>query len=236
MNSSFNSVGSPLGEAFYENEVSSRTFEQIITERGNLTELISDIYNNIRDKLFIPNEFEPVISEEKSKEYSQKWNIQNLHESIDSFKKDIGDLYQKKNYIEIKLSKNKEMYKTFCNHTSSLLEAMEPFYLGTKKQDEFRENIKENIEWFYEELDLVKLTIENTKITEELNFMKESLKKISSLSIPTQCPICYENQVSWFIDPCGHTLCEKCKEFCKENPYCHYCKTKKNKYSRLYYC
>ena len=77
MNSSFNSVGSPLGEAFYENEVSSRTFEQIITERGNLNELFNDIYSNIRDKLLTLNDSEPFFSEEKTKEYSQKWNIKN---------------------------------------------------------------------------------------------------------------------------------------------------------------
>ena len=111
---------------------------------------------------------------------------------------------------------------------------MEPFYSGSKEQDEFRKNIKERIELFYEELDLAKITLEYTKLNEELYFMKESLKKISSLSISTQCPICYENQVSWFIDPCGHTLCEKCKDQCIEKQYCFYCKTKKIKYSRLY--
>ena len=233
---SFSSVGTLLGDAFSDNESPLRTFDQLITERGNLfsNELFNDVYKNIRDKLFSLSEPEPVISEEKVNEYSVKWNIKNLHESIDSFKKDIGDLYQKKNYIEIELSKKKEKYKSFCDHVSSLLESMEPFYAGSPEQDNFRKILKERIDWYYSELNLTKLTLENNKLNEELCFMKDSLKKISSLSISTQCAICYENQVSWYIDPCGHTLCEKCKDLCNDSPYCYYCKQKKNKYSRLY--
>jgi hypothetical protein len=234
---SFSSVGTPLGEAFHENEVPIRTFDQLITERGNLfsNQLFNNIYNSIRDKLFTLNDnSETALPSEKVEEYNAKWNIKNLNESIETFKKDLGDLYQRKNHIEIELNKKKEKYKSFCDHVSSLLESMEPFYAGSPEQDQFRKILKERIEWYYSELNLARLALENKIVNEEFSFMKETLKNISSISNSTQCSICYENQVSWYIDPCGHTLCGSCKERCSENTMCHYCSTKKNKYSRLY--
>jgi len=235
--SSFSSTGASLAEAFYEHEATTRSFEQLITERGNLysNQIFNDVFASIRDKLFILNDSpEPLLSQEKIDEYDQKWNIQNLHESIDTFKKELGDLYQKKNFIETELNKKKEKYKQFCEYISKLLELLEPFYSGTHEEDHFRKILNERIEWYYSSLDLAQLTLDNAKLTEELFFMKESLKKISSISASTQCGICYENQVSWYIDPCGHTLCGLCKDRCAENSNCHYCATKKNKYSRLY--
>ena len=109
----FSSSGASLAEAFYEHETPLRTFEQLITERGNLfsNQIFNDVFNTIRDKLFVLNtDGDPLLSEEKIQEYSQKWNIKNLHESIDSFKKDIGELYQRKNVIENELTKKKEKY------------------------------------------------------------------------------------------------------------------------------
>jgi len=234
--SSFSSTGASLAEAFYEHEVTSRSFEQLITERGNLfsEQIFNDVFNTIRDKLFILSDSEPLLTEEKIQEYTKKWNIKNLHESIDSFKKELGELYQKKNVIETELNKKKEKYNLFCEYITKLLELLEPLCSGTPEEDTFRKILNERIEWYYTSLNLTQLTSDSAKLTEELFFMKESLKKISSISVSTQCSICYENQISWYIDPCGHTLCGTCKERCNETTNCHYCSSKRNKYSRLY--
>jgi hypothetical protein len=82
-------------------------------------QIFNDVFASIRDKLFILNDSpEPLLSQEKIDEYDQKWNIKNLHESIDTFKKELGDLYQKKNFIETELNKKKEKYKQFCEYIS----------------------------------------------------------------------------------------------------------------------
>ena len=51
---------------------------------------------------------------------------------------------------------------------------------------------------------------------------------------PTICQICLEHQVEYFLDPCGHTICKHCKVICENKPDCHYCRTKKKGYKRLY--
>ena len=62
-----------------------------------------------------------------------------------------------------------------------------------------------------------------------------ALIPLSSISNSTICQICLENQIEYFIDPCGHTICKKCAEKTLNTPNCHYCRTKKNELKKLFY-
>jgi hypothetical protein len=218
-----------------ENNI-SRNFEQLITERGNLysVQLFDDVFDKIKEKMFSLTDSDRLITHEKINEYSEKWNTVNLNNSIDTFKKDIGDIYQKKTHLEIELGKKKELYKSFCDHITQILDLTEQFYSGSEKQDSFRKILLDRIEWYYYKLDLANLILEYTKLNEEFVFLKKSFMKLSSILNPVICSICYENQVAWYIDPCGHTICDNCKTKCESNTKCHYCSTKRNKYARLY--
>ena len=58
---------------------------------------------------------------------------------------------------------------------------------------------------------------------------------ISGTIIPTiTCQVCLENQIEYFVDPCGHTICKVCKVECEKLKNCHYCRTPRNGYKRLY--
>jgi len=51
------------------------------------------------------------------------------------------------------------------------------------------------------------------------------------LSSKNMCPICYNNDVDVYCDPCGHTFCQKCV---KAN-YCYLCRTKIQKVQKLFF-
>ena len=36
------------------------------------------------------------------------------------------------------------------------------------------------------------------------------LRKINKWNVCNMCPICLENPVNHFLDPCGHTMCDNC--------------------------
>lgn len=48
------------------------------------------------------------------------------------------------------------------------------------------------------------------------------------------CVICFESEIEYFIDPCGHTICGNCKESCKEMKRCHVCRGPLHSYKKLF--
>ena len=42
----------------------------------------------------------------------------------------------------------------------------------------------------------------------------------------TSCPICYDNKVTYCINPCGHTFCSNCVKEYELNAECFMCRTK----------
>jgi hypothetical protein len=104
----------------------------------------------------------------------------------------------------------------------------------SEKDIQLRDLLNERTEWYYKELEMDALVEEEIELVSEFDFLKQTLADLSGLSGPTLCSICMENQVSWFIDPCGHTLCKECKIKTEKMSQCHYCREQKMKYGRLY--
>ena len=58
----------------------------------------------------------------------------------------------------------------------------------------------------------------------EYSYLKNILTDISSILPSGICRICLESEVTYFIDPCGHTICGLCKELSKSLTTCHTCR------------
>ena len=70
------------------------------------------------------------------------------------------------------------------------------------------------------------------KVTAELYYLHNSISSYLSIQHPCICTICLESKIEYFIDPCGHTLCNNCKN--KMNESCYYCRSKINTIRKLY--
>ena len=99
-----------------------------------------------------------------------------------------------------------------------------------------KELIEKKIDSYYINLNLDKL---KNNLNISYNKLQETKQKINIIFgiIPvTICQICLENQIEYFVDPCGHTLCGVCKDKCvKVSSSCHYCRTNRNSFKRIYF-
>ena len=195
------------------------------------------IFIELRDKLFIlsdSNETFELLDSEKE-EYTQKYDLTNINEGLSTFKKCITDMYIRKKDIDQRYTLAKEKY---CNFNKNIVETIKSINLISTAETEadffFKEILTERINWYYSELKLDSLKQEHYQINGEFFFLKKMLTELSEISNPTVCQICFENQISYIIDPCGHTMCENCKIKSLNLQNCHFCRTRFGSFKRLY--
>lgn len=80
-----------------------------------------------------------------------------------------------------------------------------------------------------EKLNMVQKEVASSKRT--LHTLANFVNLSRQLSGKNMCPICYQQDVDVYCDPCGHTFCQKCV---KAN-YCYLCRTKIQKVQKLYF-
>jgi len=218
------------------NSVQQRTFEQLICERSELhpNGYYKNVFESIRDKLFVLNDTEQEINETEYATFREKHNVSKITEIIDTFKKNISELYARKIEIEIILDKKNKEYTAFCENIKESVKCIEMICDFTKEDELLRQLLLDKIENCYNQLNLGSLKKEYNSVISEFNFLKNTLVDFSGINFSTMCGVCMDKQVSWYIDPCGHTLCEECKTKCESAVNCHYCRNKKNCYKRLY--
>ena len=168
------------------------------------------------------------LTESQIEEFDKDYCLPVIKESMGIFKKKIKELNFKKINISLKLREAKREHKLFCkvvSNTTNILDKDDPLIdlLNTR----MAENKKK--------LDIVSLEEQNTSILCEEGYIKKTLNDFTGLINPSVCNICYENQVTHFINPCGHTICGDCKDkmpFGNDN--CHICREKIKKYFKLF--
>jgi len=212
-----------------------RTFEQLITERGenNFNDnTFNEIFEKIKEKIFILGDCDIELIESDRKKYSKKYETEDINIIINNLKKNIVLLYNKKIELEIEIENKTKIYNDFLININSLITSIN----GIEHEDNKQLNtlLKNKIDWYYNYLNLDKLISEQFDVVSEFSYLKSTIKNFNSISISSICAICLEKQVSWFIDPCGHAVCDDCKTKSELSVYCHYCRNKKTKYNRLY--
>ena len=218
----------------------SRNFEELICERYDAESPIKHVYNSIfekiNEKLFICSEIDDTELTEKDIElFSIKYNMPQTSENISKIKREIAVMYLKKTENEVRIQESRRLFETFSTNISQSLKSIDEITKDehTEKDVQLKELLNERIEWYYKKLDLEQLVNDECIFKLEFQYLKKTLMNLSQLQ-PTTCSICMENQISWFIDPCGHTFCTNCKSKTEQNNNCHYCRTKKRRIHKLY--
>ena len=252
MNNNVNSFSSVNNNDYYLLESSSsnvnftiprfdRTFEQLITERGdNFNEnnfnfndnTFNEIFEKIKEKIFILGDCDFELIESDRKKYSKKYETEDINVIINNLKKNIVLLYNKKIELEIEIEGRTKVYNDFLSNIKTLITDINSIVHPDNEQ--LNTLLGNRIEWYYEYLNLDKLISEQFDIVAEYSYLKSTINNFNTITISTICSICMERQVTWFIDPCGHTICDDCKNKSEQTANCHYCRHKKVKYNKLY--
>jgi len=100
---------------------------------------------------------------------------------------------------------------------------------------------------------LEKINNENSRLYKKLKNIQDQMKIIRNLillciketSIDNQekdlkvdsktCPICFENDVSYCLNPCGHLICKECSKIINNSCRCPTCRTIYNTKIKIYF-
>jgi len=216
----------------------SRTFEELITERGDLNINFTNdsknfvdyttLFDNIKEKLF-------KINNVKEIDITNCEDIKKFREDYHNLKKTICNVYMDLMDAETKLNEAKEKYTTFCESIKNCIHFVHNS--GTEDENDLliKNILEKKTDTYYISLNIEQLIKNFEKSYHEFEKLKCKITIISGTILPsTICQICLEHQVEYFIDPCGHTICKHCKIICEQLTDCHYCRTNKKGYKRLY--
>jgi len=237
----FNRVLGDTVFVYLEDSRSTRNFEEFITERGDLTfdrtaNQFDDVFSSLKNNLFQLSETENIeFTEKDRKNLNSKYCLDQVTNIIDILKSNIITLNNKKIEIDKIYYINKEKYEKFSESIFVSINTIDQINKFNEKDEALKELLVDRISWYYQELNLDSLKEQSVEITKEYIYMKKYLIELSSISNSTICQICLENQIEYFIDPCGHTICKKCAEKTLNTPNCHYCRGKKNELKKLFY-
>lgn len=70
-----------------------------------------------------------------------------------------------------------------------------------------------------------------SKSVQTLKSLKNIYKDIQSSSFGPICPVCLTHEVDTYLDPCGHTFCEKCVR----SSHCYICRLRIKHKNKLYF-
>jgi hypothetical protein len=228
---------------FNDNHV-NRSFETLITERSQSDEnsvAYSEFFKEIRNKLhtiYDPPVVSDLITDEQIEIFNKRYpSSSTLKSNINSIKKSIVEFYDKKSKLEHDIEESQKKYQMF---SESILTSIVYMYNITNNTTETPEDIQlkdilmDRIQWYYSQLKIDSLKKEYADVLQEYSYLKGIITDISSVMPCGICQICLDEQVCFFIDPCGHTICENCKNRSKNNPNCSFCRTKVSKYLKMY--
>jgi len=190
----------------------STEYQQLINE-----------YNKIKEDYDVHFK-QPTLLVEENEEFAK------IKECIISLKGKLNELKEKYEKSAEKFDNAIKEYKSKC-----------PNFVLFKNETRNVTEVTDKKIWFAKMFDKTSvLDIEKIKkeYQDAYNLYAGHLMKIKTLSgsvLPTTiCQICFNNQVSFFIDPCGHTICTSCKENCETRPKCHYCRAVRKEYKKIF--
>jgi len=219
-----------------ERAMEEYNFHHSVDSQNSEVVMYNGIFSLIRNKLFIINDSEnsesfepdPVLLEEIKNKYS----FNNSSNTLTEFKRKVVILHNKKIETEIIFSNNKKEYTKFTDNILSLINTIKEF--DTSGDEVLIQLLTDKIQWYYSELKLESLKETTDSLEKEYRIIKGLLSEFAGFLPATACQICLENQINYFSDPCGHTICTECMEKSKGVRKCHFCRGTITSFKRLY--
>jgi hypothetical protein len=164
----------------------------------------------------------------------EEFHLTSVKNTINNLKKKVVEINNTRIEYEIKLENNKEKYSKYAELILSLITQIRETESYTSENDEIINTLYTKITNYSTDLELDSLKQKVDSVNMEYLCIKDLFFDLSGFLPSTTCNICLENQVNYFMDPCGHTLCTNCKEKHPRLLNCHFCRTKINSLKRLY--
>jgi len=225
----------------------NRNYELLMIERNQGLSHLNDsinnniynkIFNEIRNKLLIisdENEESISVSDSFRKKFLEDNYLSNTLEVINHLKKKVVNIHNKKIELDIIFNESTLKFKKFSD---LIIEVITNFNgsneLSDSNDSKLSDLLMEKINKYYSFLDLENLKNQTDSINKEYLTIKHLFYELSGLIPASTCQICLENQINYFIDPCGHTICTTCKEKRPGLQKCHFCRTNVSTFKRLY--
>jgi len=162
------------------------------------------------------------ILEPESEDISETLMVQDKELTVDEMCSMYGDFIDK---YKIEQDKYFECEKQFNNEIENSKSDIKKLDLIVKFMHEIDQEVCNNqlIEDTINNLNTVSKEIEdNSKLEKarkeyimsrlEINKYLKMIKKINNVNVANICPLCLSNNVSLYLNPCGHTCCDECYE------------------------
>jgi len=249
INQDFVDYNSEINQVDIDRLISERAMEEynfhysIDSQNNSERNMYNGIFSLIRNKLFIINDSESTENSENSEntqntdpvlleEIKNKYSFNNSSNTLTDFKRKVVILHNKKIETEIIFSNNKKEYTKFTDNILILINTIKEF--NTSGDEVLIQLLTYKIQWYYSELKLESLKETTDALEKEYRIIKGLLSEFAGFLPATACQICLENQINYFTDPCGHTICTQCMEKSKGVRKCHFCRGSITSFKRLY--
>jgi len=225
----------------------NRNYEALMLERNqeiNSAEnnIYNKIFNEIKNKLLIiSDDNTESVSESIKNEYLEKNFLTGVHGNINKLKKIIVETHNKKIELDILFNEASIKFKKFSDLVIATVNIIKDSNDSGDSNDpsdssdvQLCDLLMNKIGKYFLFLDLENLTNSVNSINKEYLCIKNLFYELSGTLPATVCQICLENQINYFIDPCGHTICTYCKEKRPGLQKCHFCRANISTFKRLY--
>lgn len=213
------------------------TLESLLNDRENTYKInLNDIKENM-------DAFDTIKQEhiERMGELDLKieTNMYTYTPKFDEFKNIVNALKSCITPLKEKYDETNKEYIKAKNEYDAFVYKILDKNVRQKSEDQIRQlsdEIQQQIKEKYTSLNIEQLKQNYLDAFDEYGSLMMKLKSITGTVIPTTvCQICLENQVEYFLDPCGHTICGTCKQTCEHSrKNCHYCRKNRNAFKRLF--
>lgn len=222
---------------FTDNRI-NRNFQMFVTERSQIENGYSELFREIKSKMYSASSDECALTNEQTEIFNKKYSTSlELKTNIDTIKKLIVEFHDKKHKLECDLEERQKKYQLFSESILNSVKYMHDITSSTSETSEdsqLKEILLNRINWYYSQLKIDSLKQEYSEVVQEYSYLKGIINQISTVMPCGICQICLDQQVCFFIDPCGHTLCGKCKDAIRNNTTCSFCRVKTNKFLKMY--
>jgi hypothetical protein len=183
-------------------------------------DIFHDIRANVLSSITASTEYkEPTVEEIET--VKENYGIHTLNEHIVTFKTKVLDLYKRSQFHDLNYISALKKYEKF---SIDLLNAIKTIKENLEENVTLTQMITNKITEYYKKLEIEQLRERYLRSLQEIDIIKGTLVTLNSIHKTNVCPICLDNSVEYFIDPCGHTMCKRCKDISTLRK-CFYCRS-----------